>query len=168
MITSPLFFPCRLLKKRKDDLVSTTMFMAFLLSSFESRVLILTAVPLTNLKLLKYLPPHHGTEDQLFGVKYFWSGATKTGRKQKRNQGAVLLGSALKSPQLHHHSGWVTPSKHLCPKCPKGSQESCNTDQRCLGIVPVVSLSHKAPTVVFCIKAQSSSVPGWSFLDWDS
>lgn len=51
MITSPLFFPCRLLKKRRDDLVGTTMFTAFLLSSSESRIPILTAVPLTNVNL---------------------------------------------------------------------------------------------------------------------
>lgn len=149
MITSPLFSPCRLLKKRRDDLVGTTMFTAFLLSSSESRVPILTAVPLKNFNVLKSLPPHYGTEHQLFAVKYFWRGATKTGNRKETKQ--LCCWDQLWS---HHTCTTIVTEWHhqsaraLCPRCPKGSQENCNTDQRCLGIVPVLSLSHKAPTVI--------------------
>lgn len=146
MITSPLFFPCRLLKERRDDLVGTTMFMAFLLRGSESRVPILSAVPLTNLNALKSLPPHYGTEHQLFGVKCFWRGATKTGRKQKRNQPAGIssgattvaspqrLNDTIKAPEpfvqgaQKDHKKIVTQIRgvlelfqwyHLVTKCPK-------------------------------------------------
>lgn len=157
MITSPLFFPCRLLKKRRDDLVGTTMFTAFLLSSSEIRVPILSAVPLTNLNALKSLLPHYGTEHQLFGVKYFWRGATKAGNRRETNQ--LCCWDQLWShhsctttvTEWHYQSTWA-----LCPKCPKGSQENCNTDQRCLGIVPVVSHSHKALRVFFVSRLRAT------------
>lgn len=155
MITSPLFFPCRLLKKRRDDLVGTTMFTAFLLSSSESRVPILTAVPLTNLNLchLAMAQKISFLELNIFGeVPQRQAGCRKETNQLCCWDHLWSHHSCTTSVTEWHHQR----TRALCPVCPKGSQESCNTDQRCLGTVPVLSLSHKAPIVFFVSRLRAT------------
>lgn len=160
------------------------MFTAFLLSSSESRVPIqqcrLSELSLwqTSLRICHCTQismgqhPHYLTmvrnltslEENIFGEV----AEREVGDKKKpKNQTAQLLGSALKSPWLHHNSDWRTLSKYLSAlsKVPKGSQRTCNADQRCLEIVLVlphlrVLLVKKHPQS-FCNKTHSNFVPGW-------
>lgn len=105
-------FSRRLLKKRGDDLVGTTMFTAFLLSSSGSRVPFHQRCPagklpygyITVLKSLRAKPPAarpwHRTP--ALWRKIFLEKCRKLDTTNTTNQPALLWN--LKSPYLHHNS----------------------------------------------------------------